>query len=153
MPEYRYEKEASQSTGYPNVMNVPPKGWPTRPFSRVYRHGGYIGEALAGVLSLPCRIARSLGGPCGCYASELVFGHSVRELWLANNWLGFPRTTPAAGMVAVWPHRHVAVIEEANGDGTVTVHDSWAVHRVSMRGLVIVDPHGGQGRFRSAYSM
>jgi hypothetical protein len=80
------------------------------------------------------------GGPCGCYASEVVFGHSVRNLWLADAWLKFPRTSPHAGAVAVWPGRHVARVLAANHDGTVTVDDSWATHRVRMAGLVFVDP-------------
>jgi hypothetical protein len=91
-------------------------------------------------LSRECRIARSLGGPCGCYASEVVFGHSVRNLWLADAWLKFPRTSPHAGAVAVWPGRHVARVLAANHDGTVTVDDSWATHRVRTAGLVFVDP-------------
>jgi hypothetical protein len=91
-------------------------------------------------LSRECRIARSLGGPCGCYASEVVFGHSVRNLWLADAWLKFPRTSPHAGAVAVWPGRHVARVLAANHNGTVTVDDSWATHRVRMAGLVFVDP-------------
>jgi hypothetical protein len=91
-------------------------------------------------LSGECRIASSLGGPCGCYASEAVFGHSVRNLWRANAWLKFPRTSPHAGAVAVWPGRHVAPVVANNGDGTITVADSWATHRVRVAGLVFVDP-------------
>jgi hypothetical protein len=93
-------------------------------------------------LSGECRIASSRGGPCGCYASEVVFGHSVRNLWRADAWLKFPRTTPHAGAVAVWPGRHVARVVANNGDGTITVADSWATHRVRVAGLVFVDPRG-----------
>jgi hypothetical protein len=91
-------------------------------------------------LSGECRVASSLGGPCGCYASEAVFGHSVRNLWRADAWLKFPRTSPHAGAVAVWPGRHVAPVVANNGDGTITVADSWATHRVRVAGLVFVDP-------------
>ena len=37
---------------------------------------------------------------CGCGASIRVFGHVVPGLNLAANWLRFPRTSPAPGMVA-----------------------------------------------------
>jgi hypothetical protein len=92
------------------------------------------------LLSRECRIASSLGGPCGCWASEYFFGHSVRDLWLAKAWLKFPHTAPQAGVVAVWPGRHVAPVVANNGDGTITVADSWATHRVRVAGLVFVDP-------------
>jgi hypothetical protein len=92
------------------------------------------------VLSRECRVASSLGGPCGCWTSEYFFGHSVRDLWLANEWLKFPRTEPQAGVAAVWPGRHVAPVVANNGDGTITVADSWATHRVRTAGLVFVDP-------------
>jgi hypothetical protein len=91
-------------------------------------------------LSQECRVALSLGGACGCYASEVVFGHSVRNLWPANAWLKFPRTSPHAGAVAVWPGRHVARVIAVNQDGTVAVDDSWVTHRVRVAGLVFVDP-------------
>jgi hypothetical protein len=92
-----------------------------------------------GGLSGQCRIARSLGGPCGCFASELLCGHSVRELWLANNWLGFPRVSPSAANAAVWPGRHVAaVVPGSYSNGSITVRDSWRTHRVSTAGLVFV---------------
>jgi hypothetical protein len=98
---------------------------------------------LSDVLSAACRIARALGGPCGCFASEYFFGHSVRRLWLANAWLAFPHVAAAPGTAAVWPNRHVAPVLAADGDGTVMVRDSWAIHRVRVAGLVFVDPHGG----------
>jgi hypothetical protein len=105
--------------------------------------GPVVAMPFRGALSAACRIAASLGGPCGCFASEYFFGHSVRELWLANAWLSFPHVEPAPGTAAVWPNRHVAPVIAANGDGTVTVRDSWAVHRVRVAGLVFVDPRGG----------
>src|ERR1700733_1677038 len=71
---------------------------------------------VVSVLSASCRIARALGGPCGCFASEYFFGRSVRELWLANAWLAFPRVAPAAGTAAVWPNRHVAAVIAAHRD-------------------------------------
>lgn len=83
-----------------------------------------------------------MGGPCGCYASELVFGHPVRDLWLAWNWARkFPRTSPAVGMAAVRRH-HVVIISAINGDGTFIGHDSWGHTRRPLRGWVFVNPHG-----------
>lgn len=101
---------------------------------------GLLWPATAHALSRACQIARSKGGPCGCFASEILFGHSIRDLWLADNWLRFPHVAPGAGTAAVWPGRHVAPVVAANGDGTVTVHDSWATHRVRAAGLVFVRP-------------
>jgi hypothetical protein len=92
-------------------------------------------------LSRECHIALSLGGPCGCWASEHFFGHSDRNLWLADAWLKFPRTSPRAGVAAVWPGRHVAPVVEAR-DGRVLVADSWATHWVDDHNLVFVDPQG-----------
>jgi hypothetical protein len=96
------------------------------------------------VLSAACRIAASLGGPCGCFASEYFFGRSVRELWRADAWLSFPHVAAAAGTAMVIPGRHVAPVLKNNGDGTVTIHDSWADHLASIAGKVFVDPHGGR---------
>src|SRR3974390_2036313 len=47
---------------------------------------------------------------CGCGASVRIFGHPVRNLFLAANWFGFPRAAPAPGMAAVRRH-HVFIIE------------------------------------------
>ena len=146
MPVYSYRQERPVQgrpvgSGLPNLIEVPPRGWPFKPFPKGSQRRSY--RAVASGLSAPCQQARRLGGPCGCFASELVFGHSVRPLWLANNWSRFPRGAPAPGMVAWWPGRHVAVVEAVNGD-RVTVHDSWAIHEVSARGLIFVDPRGGE---------
>ena len=86
-----------------------------------------------------------MGGPCGCWASYVLLGrldHVWRgiNMWLANDWLRFPHVAAAPGTAAVWPHRHVAPVVAVNHDGTVTVHDSWATHRVRMAGLVFVQP-------------
>ena len=98
----------------------------------------------SGNLPAPCRQAARLGGPCGCWASIHFFGHSVRELWPVSAWLLFPRTSPRPGVAAIWPGRHVAPVIADNGDGTVTVADSWATHAVRARGLIFVDPHGAR---------
>jgi len=93
----------------------------------------------------PCRTAAAMGGPCGCWAAYTLLGrldHVWRgiNLWLANDWLRFPHVEPAAGTAAVWPGRHVAPVVAVNRDGTVTIRDSWATHRVRMAGLVFVQP-------------
>ena len=82
---------------------------------------------------------------CGCGASLKVFGRIVPELNLASNWLRFPRTTPAPGMVAA-RHGHVFVLEQhvsgdvwmaydANSGGRAT-----RIHARSLRGYAVVNP-------------
>jgi hypothetical protein len=84
---------------------------------------------------------------CGCGASVRVFGHSVRELWLASNWFRFPRTQPSAGMVAVRRH-HVFVLEQHVSGDTWLVYDANSggrqtrIHERSIAGYVIVNPRG-----------
>src|ERR1700691_595017 len=48
---------------------------------------------------------------CGCGASIEVYGHSVRELWLASNWYKFPRSEPMPGAAMVRNH-HVAILRQ-----------------------------------------
>lgn len=85
---------------------------------------------------------------CGCGAAVRVFGHSVRELWLASNWFRFPRAAPAPGMAAVRAH-HVFVLEADLGGGVWQVYDANSghhatrVHPRSIAGYTIVNPHGG----------
>jgi|ERR1700730_1760420 len=84
---------------------------------------------------------------CGCGAAVRVFGHSVRELWLAANWFKFPRTSPAPGMVAVSNH-HVFVLEQHLGGYTWLAYDANSgghatrIHARSIAGYQIVNPHG-----------
>lgn len=107
--------------------------------------GHHAAIVRGGSLPAPCRVAASMGGPCGCWAAHVLLDrldHVWRgvNLWLADDWLKFPRAKPAPGTAAVWVHRHVAPVVAVNHDGTVTVRDSWAVHRVRMAGLVFVQP-------------
>jgi hypothetical protein len=85
---------------------------------------------------------------CGCGAALRVFGRIVPELNLAANWLRFPRTSPAPGMVAA-RRGHVFVLEQhlegdiwmaydANSGGHAT-----RMHARSLRGYTIVNPRGG----------
>jgi hypothetical protein len=82
---------------------------------------------------------------CGCGASLRVFGRIVPELNLASNWLRFPRTAPAPGMVAA-RRGHVFVLEahvegdtwmayDANSGGHAT-----RIHARSLRGYTVVNP-------------
>ena len=108
------------------------------------RHAA-VARTSGAALPAPCRVAASMGGPCGCWAGYILLGrldHVWRgiNLWLANDWLRFPHVAAAPGTAAVWPHRHVAPVLAVHNDGTVTVRDSWAVHRVRVAGLVFVQP-------------
>lgn len=82
---------------------------------------------------------------CGCGASVRVFGHPVRELWLASNWYKYPRTSPAPGMVAVRAH-HVFVLEADLGGGVWEVYDANSgghatrIHGRSLAGYTVVNP-------------
>ena len=84
---------------------------------------------------------------CGCGASAKVYGHPVRELYLASNWYLFPRTSPHAGAAAVWPH-HVAILESGSDGGTALAYDANSgghltrIHRISLAGAAIVQPGG-----------
>lgn len=82
---------------------------------------------------------------CGCGASVRVFGHPVRDLWLAANWFKFPRTSPAPGMVAVRQH-HVFVLEQQINGSTWLAYDANSgghatrLHPISIAGHAIVNP-------------
>ncbi len=83
---------------------------------------------------------------CGCGAAIRVFGHIVPELNLAANWLRFPRTAPAPGMVAA-RRGHVFVLERSVGGDVWMAYDANSgghatrIHAVSLRGHAIVNPH------------
>lgn len=68
---------------------------------------------------------------CGCALSIRVFGRSVRKLWLARNWLTFPRTSPRPGMVAA-RRGHVMLLRS----------------HVAGNRWVVFDPNSGGGRTR-----
>ena len=82
---------------------------------------------------------------CGCGAAVRVFGHPVRELFLASNWFKFPRASPASGMVAV-RHGHVFVLEEHAQGNEWLVYDANSgghqtrIHHRSIAGYTIVNP-------------
>jgi len=82
---------------------------------------------------------------CGCGASMRVFGHIVPGLNLASNWLRFPRTAPAPGMVAA-RRGHVFVLEQHVGGDTWMAYDANSggratrIHARSLRGYTVVNP-------------
>ena len=86
---------------------------------------------------------------CACGASVEVFGHSVRELWPAAAWYKFPRTSPAAGMVAVRLHHVFVLRDHVEGSIWMTAdynsggHQS-RLHARSIAGYTIVNPHASR---------
>ena len=126
----------------------------TRTLQRSERHAkprvdyGRPEMAQAGTARAEIVSGRPSGCPrsfCGCGASLRVFGRIVPELNLAANWLRFPRTSPAPGMVAA-RHGHVFVLEahvegdtwmayDANSGGHAT-----RIHPRSLRGYTVVNP-------------
>jgi hypothetical protein len=106
-------------------------------------HSGFtqrVGYHLG--LSASCASAARQGGPCGCVVAErlgLARNFRGHNLWLANDWLRFPRTVPHVGAVAVWPGRHVEIVTAVNG-GTVSTSGSVGFHSVPVSRLVFVDP-------------
>ena len=85
---------------------------------------------------------------CGCGASIRVFGRIVPGLNLASNWLRFPRTSPAPGMVAA-RRGHVFVLEQHVEGDTWMAYDANSgghatrIHARSLRGYAVVNPRGG----------
>jgi len=83
---------------------------------------------------------------CGCGAALRVFGRIVPGLNLASNWLRFPRTSPAPGMVAA-RHGHVFVLEQHIEGDTWMAYDANSgghatrLHARSLRGYTVVNPH------------
>src|SRR5512139_2895694 len=63
---------------------------------------------------------------CGCWMSMHVFGKNIRDLWLARNWLKFPRTDPHAGAIAVLSRGrrgggHVGVVIRLDANGNPVI--------------------------------
>jgi hypothetical protein len=83
---------------------------------------------------------------CGCGVSVKVFGRPIRNLFLAANWLKFPRVSPAAGMVAA-RRGHVMYIISYDGGGSATVYDpntkghKTRIHTRSLARFTIVNPY------------
>jgi hypothetical protein len=91
---------------------------------------------------------------CGCEASLYVFGKIRPELNLASNWIRmFPRTAPAPGMAAARSGHVMVLMSHVEGQDWL-VHDGNSgngrtrEHVRSIRGYVIVDPHGSRSAER-----
>lgn len=90
---------------------------------------------------------------CGCGASVHLFGRPIRELYLARNWLKFPRAEPGHNMVAA-RRGHVFVLKEHLKGDVWRVYDANSgrrqtrMHARSIRGFAIVNPMAG--RYASA---
>ncbi|MBH5386602.1 MULTISPECIES: hypothetical protein [Bradyrhizobium] len=113
--------------------------------------GTATSATVSGVSSARIVGGRPAGCPssfCGCGAALRVFGRIVPELNLAANWLRFPRTSPAPGMVAA-RRGHVFVLEQHLGGDVWMAYDANSggratrIHARSLRGYTIVNPRGG----------
>lgn len=113
--------------------------------------GTATSATVSGVSSARIVGGRPAGCPssfCGCGAALRVFGRIVPELNLASNWLRFPRTSPAPGMVAA-RRGHVFVLEQHLGGDVWMAYDANSggratrIHARSLRGYTIVNPRGG----------
>lgn len=138
---HRHHVVAARQPRMPAVQAFAISGWWSQP-AVSYRSPTRIassGTLVAHPAGCPARLF------CGCGASVRVFGHSVRELWLAANWYKFPRAAPAPGTVAVRRH-HVFVLEADLGGGVWQVYDANSgrggtrVHARSIAGYTIVSP-------------
>lgn len=82
---------------------------------------------------------------CGCALARHLFGRDVRHLWLAANWMSFPRATAAPGMVAA-RRGHVFKLMAHVGGSRWQVWDANSgrgkirIHIRSIAGYVIVNP-------------
>jgi hypothetical protein len=124
-----------------------------RPSLSEQRHVALVRSAFASANVPDDQIVggRPAGCPrafCGCGAAIRVFGHVVPELNLAANWLRFPRTSPAPGMVAA-RRGHVFVLEQSLGGDMWMAYDANSGGRAtrigarSLRGYTVVNPHAG----------
>jgi hypothetical protein len=110
--------------------------------------GGAATASLSGGRIVGSRPAGCPSSFCGCGAALRVFGRIVPELNLASNWLRFPRTSPAPGMVAA-RHGHVFVLEQHLSGDTWLAYDANSgghatrMHARSLRGYTIVNPRVG----------
>lgn len=112
---------------------------------RAVRGASYANNAS--ILAHPAGCPRRLF--CGCGASVKVFGKPVRSLYLARNWLKFPRAAAAPGMVAA-NRRHVMVIEQVMASNKAVVYDANSGrgltrrHVRSLAGFTVVNPRASR---------
>jgi hypothetical protein len=113
--------------------------------TRVKTTHHYYSDASSQIVSHPSGCPARLF--CGCGASVNLYGHPVRELFLAANWYKFPRTLPAPNTVGVRRH-HVFVLKQHISGSIWMVYDANAgrhqtlLHPRSISGYTIVNPHG-----------
>lgn len=106
------------------------------------RQAAFREEIVAHPRGCPARLF------CGCGAAVEIFGAPIRSLWLAANWLRFPRAPPAPGMVAA-RRGHVFVLRSHISGPIWLVYDANSgrgltrVHARSIAGYAIVNPQGG----------
>lgn len=104
-----------------------------------------MGEAVAVIGGRPSGCPHRF---CGCALSIKLFGRIVPHLNLASNWLAFPRTAPAPGMVAA-RRGHVFKLLVHVGGSTWRVWDANSgrgrirIHNRSIAGYTIVNPSRG----------
>jgi hypothetical protein len=120
-----------------------------QPLERRALSDGHSAVAEANVPDGQTLGGRPAGCPrsfCGCGAAIRVFGRIVPNLNLAANWLRFPRTSPAPGMVAA-RRGHVFVLEQHLGGDMWMAYDANSgrhatrIHARSLRGYAVVNPH------------
>ena len=137
----RAEESRQEGTGWPNVADVPPNGWPFQPYQNPVQRA--VGRLARGAgLPGPCRQAARMGGPCGCWAEYTLFGrlehvvHGV-NMWLAADWLRFRRVSSVGeANAAVYLSRrghayHVAPIVAG------VAHDYFGNHSVGGRVVLV----------------
>jgi hypothetical protein len=130
---------ADWSTGYvPGRSIARPYNIPAATDRQWRQSSGHYAIHISG----DCWHAARLGGPCGCEASKIAFGRSVRELWLVSNWYRFPRTSPHVGAAAIWGRHHVEIVTAVNGDDTVDTRGSVGWSHVPIKRLRFVEPRG-----------
>ncbi len=130
------------------VSKVPLRGHRSRQLQLAVTAGSMAGVSVpADTRILGGRPAGCPSSFCGCGAALRVFGRIVPELNLAANWLRFPRTSPAPGMVAA-RRGHVFVLEQHLGGDVWMAYDansggrSTRMHARSLRGYTVVNPRG-----------
>lgn len=101
----------------------------------------YDGQVVSHPAGCPWRLF------CGCGASVRVFGHSIRSLWPAIEWIKrFPKAAPAPGMAAVRTH-HVMILESHVAGDVWIVYDANSgghgtrIHPRSIVGYSIRNPN------------
>jgi hypothetical protein len=120
------------------------------PLTQTSSHAVSVSNTVTGsndqIVAHPAGCPRTLF--CGCGAAQEL-GLSDPSLLSVKSWYKFPRAIAAPGMALLWGERHVAAIRAVHGDGTATVYDANSgagltrIHRISLAGLVVVDPHVG----------